>query len=104
MGSRPPQPAHMRQGLGLGVVDQVNVTSVVPADVNSEARVKTAEFGHANGVSGGVITTEGELVAVHVVCSGLRVAMGVLYAIVSTHASTFFNKMRKCQKRNNRRP
>ena len=75
MGSRPPQPAHMRQGLGLGVVDHVNVTAVVPTNVNPEARVKPAKLGHADGISGGVVTTEGELVAVHVACSGLRVAM-----------------------------
>jgi len=55
----------MRQSLGLGVIDHVNVTAVVPLDVNSKARVKPAELGHADGVSGGVVAAEGELVAVH---------------------------------------
>lgn len=83
MGSRPPQPAHMRQGLSLGVVDHVNVTAVVPTDVNPKARVKPAKLGHADGISGGVVAPERELVAVHVAIRLRCVVDGVNYSGVS---------------------
>jgi len=63
------------KGLGLAVVDHVDPRAIVPLDVNTPALIPAAKVGDADGISGGVVTTEGELVAVHVACSGFRVAM-----------------------------
>jgi hypothetical protein len=66
MGSRPAQPAYMRQCLYFGVIDDIHMSAVIPTDVNAKARVTTAKFGHADGISGGLVASERELVAVHV--------------------------------------
>jgi len=48
----------MIQGFGFGVIDHVNMTAIVPTNVNPEAWIKAAEPGHADGISGGVVATE----------------------------------------------
>ncbi len=56
----------MLEGLLFGVMDHVDVPTVIPADVHTEA---VTEIRHGDGIGQRVVATDGESVTVHFVCS-----------------------------------
>jgi hypothetical protein len=66
----------MGQSLVFGVIDDVDMRTIIPANVNTHAGVNTVKLFHTDGISGGVVATDSELVASHVF-SPMCVAMGV---------------------------
>jgi hypothetical protein len=64
MGSRPAKTVNMSQGFSLGVVDGIDVCTVVPTHIDPAAIAKVND---RNRISGRVVATESEAVCVHFV-------------------------------------